>query len=309
MQTTILKKDRKTGAVYLREAITVAFFLPPPIHESVDGLRKAFELYLNTIPPGALTWSCVGASAESWSRVSKTTFARCLAQLEPAPAKARRVTAFKLTDGDVGAEAPGYGVIVVGSPGGEPRLPDEQNLIQMTFPFEVVDVGAADTFVGFCRQVAELLPYVSGYAAPGLQWAMLYEGEAMQEARPLAIRHPGYDVEHNEMTRLRLGKRVRGARWLTFLGKEIAGELGGYAGLRGALSNAIAVEPLGSGVMIRAGELPEIGDVNKGIGVPLLREVAAVIEPVTVFNDLGLFGNFADRDQDYFDRWERRLLA
>ena len=102
----------------------------------------------------------------------------------------------------------------------------------------------------------------------------------MLQARPLAIRHPGYDVEYNEASRLRLGRRVRGARWLTFAGKEITDKLGGRAGLRGALSNAIAVEPLGSGLIIRAGELPELGDVDKGIGVPLLREVAAALEPV-----------------------------
>jgi hypothetical protein len=308
VQTTILKKIRKTDAVYLRDAITVAFFLPPPIHASVAGLREAFELYLKAIPPGALTWSLVGASSESWSPVGKSTVSRCLAQLEPARARARPLTAFKLSDGLVGAEAPGYGVDIVGGPGGDPDLPDEKNLLQLSFPCEALDAETAESFVGFCREVAELVPHVSGYVSPVLQWAMLYRGEAMAEARALAIRHHGYDVHYNEVGRLRMGKRVRGARWLTFLGKDIAGALGGPAGLRAALSKAIDVEPLGAGVMIRAGKLPELGDVNKGIGVPLLREVAVVLEPVTAFHELCLYGNFAEHDDRYFERWERRLL-
>jgi hypothetical protein len=60
--------------------------------------------------------------------------------------------------------------------------------------------------------------------------------------------------------------------------------------------------------MIRAGDMPEIGDVNKRQGTPLLREVAAALEPVSVFDDPALLGNFANHDEDLLKRWERRLL-
>jgi uncharacterized protein YbjT (DUF2867 family) len=137
---------------------------------------------------------------------------------------------------------------------------------------------------------------------------MQYRAEAMKEARPLAARHPGYDVQFNQVGRA-LGRRVRGARWLTFLGPEVSSTLGGAPRLRDALSKAIAVEPLAAGgLMIRAGQLPELGDVNKGIGVPLLREVAAVLEPITTFTEPMLLANFAEHDATFFERWQRRFL-
>jgi hypothetical protein len=48
--------------------------------------------------------------------------------------------------------------------------------------------------------------------------------------------------------------------------------------------------------------------VNKRQGTPLLREVAAALEPVSVFDDPALLGNFANHDEDLLKRWERRLL-
>jgi hypothetical protein len=308
MKTTILRKQ-KDGRIYLREAVTVAFFLSTPLHDFVHAVRAAFQLFLQAIPSDVLTWGLIGANSEAWTRISKTTLSRCLSQLEPARTRARPLTYFELGDGTLGGEAPGYGVIVVGSPGGDRELRDEVNLFQMSFPVEVIDSDTVEDFVGFCRRVAEALPYVSGYASPSLQWAMMYMSEAMDEARGIAMRHPGYDVQFNVNARLRLGNRVRGARWLTFLGPGAMEAVGGESRLRSSLSGEISVEQVGSGTMIRAGTMPELGDVNKGIGVPLLREVAAVLEPITAFQELVLLGNFADNDEAFFEAWERRLLT
>lgn len=308
MKTELLRKRADTGRVYLREAMTVAFFFPPPICDAVDGLQRVLDLYLEAIPPGALTWSSIGASSEEWKPIDTTTLRRCRDQLKKEAAAKRRLTSFKLTDGEVGGDAPGYSIAVLGSPGGDTRVPDELCLLQMTFPMEALDAASVDKFIEFCRQVASLIPYVSGYASPGLQWAELNRGEAAEESMPIALRHPGYDVEMNEQACLRLGSRVRGARWLTFLGSELVVALGGRARLRSALSTPIDVEPSGSGSMIRASTLPEIGDVNKAIDGHGLREVAALLEPVTAFEESALLGNFANHDHDLLRRWERRLL-
>jgi hypothetical protein len=307
VKTTILKKDRASGLVYLRESLLVAFFSPSPIHEQVDGLRRAVDLYLKRIPPNGLTWASVGASSEEWKPFGKQTVARVMDQLKKEPAKARKLTAFELADGEVGGDAPGYGVEVVGQPR-DPAKPDKMCLLQMSFPMETLEANTAESFVGFCKEVAGCIPYVSGYASPALQWSEMFRGKAASEAKALALRHPGYDVHVNNSTRIRIGKRTRGARWLTFLGDDLVEAVGGQARLRKALSAAIKIEKAGDGLMIRAGDLPEIGDVNKKQGVPLLREVAPPLEPVTVFDDPALLGNFANHDAVLLRRWERRLL-
>lgn len=308
MKTTIFKKHPETGRVYLREAITVAFFFPPPLAAVVKGLRGVFELYLGRIPPNALTWASVGAASEEWKPVAKSTIARCLGQLDKEAASKRRLSSFQLTDGEVGGDAPGFSIEITGSPIEEGR-PDQLGLLQMTFPMETADDKTSESLVEFCKQVASLISYVSGYVAPGLQWAEINSSLAADESKSIAIRHPGYDVQNNDATRLRLGKRSRGAYWLTFLGPELVETLGGSEQVRKALPKSIEVEPAGAGVMIRAGALPELGDVNKGIGVPLLRTVAKVIEPVTLFGDRALLGQFTNFDEDYFKRWDRRLFS
>jgi Protein of unknown function (DUF3396) len=308
MRTTICKKYPETGRIYLREAMSVVLFFEPPVHEAVDGLRRAFEFYLGKVPTNALTWSSVGATSEEWKPMVKTTISRCLGQLNKEAAAKRKVTSFELTDGEVGGGAPGYSFKVIGRPR-EEAWPDTLGLLQMTFPMETVDDGTVDPFVKFCKQGAALIPFVSGYAAPGLQWAEVNSGLAADESKAIAIRHPGYDVQNNSATRLHLGKRTRGAYWLTFLGPELVEALGGSEQLRNSFPKPIDVEPVGAGVMIRAGALPELGDVNKGIGVPLLRAVAKVIEPVTFFGDRALLGQFTNFDEDYFKRWDRRLFS
>jgi len=103
---------------------------------------------------------------------------------------------------------------------------------------------------------------------------------------------------------------VRGARWLSFLGPTIIEQLGGFEALSKAFVDPVTIEKVGHGIMIRAGKEPEIGDVNRQVDTPLLREVAKILEPITLFREEALIGlDFADPDEDDFlEQWEHRFL-
>lgn len=305
-RTKIRELDSETGSVYLREAMTVAFFLPTPIHEIVDPLLAACDEYFKMIPQDALRWASVGANSEVWKPVDSTTQRRCRAQLSATAAEKRSLTSFELADGEMAGDAPSHGIMVIGNPT-DPAMPDELSLMQMYFPSEVVKSDRVDQFVDNVCKVANLLPFVSGYASPGLQWAEIGRRSAVKRSRSIMARYPGYDVQMNETGRRRLGLRVRGARWLTFLGPQIMKNLGGAESIGEMLSEPIEVQSIGQGVMIRAGNLPEIGDRGRNVGTPLLRSVAKVLEPVTVFKEIAMLGSF-DRDEEFLDKWERRFL-
>jgi hypothetical protein len=178
--------------------------------------------------------------------------------------------------------------------------------MQLYYPSEVLNEDQAEKFVGDIRSIAALLPFTSGYASPALQWA---EGSdlAKRNSKAIIARHPGYDVQLNELGRKRLGLRVRGARWLSFLGSDITAKLGGMETLRHSLDDGITVEAVGKGIMIRAGELPEIGDKNQGVETPLLCSVARAIEPITAFQEIVLLSAF-EQDAEFLQKWERRFL-
>lgn len=304
----IWKKDRDSGTLYLRDGVTLAFFLPMPFDKVAHSILKVFDEYLQMIPPDALRWASVGATSDEWRPITKTAIGRCRAQLDPKAMRKRSLTSFELRDGDSGGDAPGYGFHVIGNPP-ERDLPHETNLVQMYFPIEMIEASEAESFVEKARRIATLLPYISGYGSPGLHWAELNADEAFTQAKALAKRYHGYDVQYNEISRSDIDRKVRGARWLTFLGPEIAEKLGGLKALRNALLGPIAVEQMDHGIMIRAGKIAEIGDVNHKIGTPLLRTVAHVLEPATLFAEPALLETyFAVDDEDFLKEWERRFL-
>ena len=112
----------------------------------------------------------------------------------------------------------------------------------------------------------------------------------------------------NEMTQLDIGTRVRGARWVTLLGPGPLERLGGIGAIRKALPSTVEVCDVASIAMIRAGKTPELGDKNRKLDTPLLRALARVLEPITLFREVDLLSHFANFDEDLLDRWERRFL-
>ncbi len=304
----VIKTD-ENGAVYLRDGITIAFFLPIPLDAVVDSLRLAFDQYLKTTPINLLKWCSVGADSEEFRPVTAKTMDQCRALLTKESARKRKLTAFEIFDGDQDGDAPSHGFIVLGNPT-DKREPLETNLVQVYRPSDEVSTPEkADEFVEWVKNFCSGLPFIYGYAAPGLHWSEGSQIDALTDARALAKRYPGFDVQYNELTRSDLDTMTRGARWLTFLGPALVAKLGGVSAIETISSEDITVLPAGHGVLIRAGAVPEIGDRNRKRDTPLLRRVANLLRPVTLFDEPGLRDTvFAMDDPDFFADWELRFL-
>lgn len=292
------------GGLLARDNWVIAFFLPDPFLPAVAAVRAVFDHWRATVPADTLKWAIVGASAEEVKPVESKTLTQCGAMLDPAKAGKRKTTAFDLFGPE--PDCPGHRFEVVGhSTPAEGLAVGRAGLVEARFPTEFLSPAAVVEFAG---RVAMLLPYVSGYVAPALGFGPgvnVYDvGRAI---RGLAFRHPGYDVPRNEYTRFDLGDRSVGARWLTFLGPQLVEHLGGRNAIAAA-DPGVTVAPAGQGVVLQAGAEPEIGDVNRRVGTPLLRVVARAIEPVTMFENRGLEAVFGD-DPDTLERWERRFLT
>jgi hypothetical protein len=303
----IVLSDRASGIVYLRAGITLAFFLPSPIASVVSPLAEAFQAFLKSIPKDALRWQSVGANSDEWSPISATAIRRCLAQLDSRAAAKRSLSSFALKDSP---DANGYAIKVLGGRV-DPDFPDERTLFQVQYPGELLESEGAAGIAGRAKVLGALLPYVSGYGSPALHWDDGMQGLAMAKARATVARHPGYDVSKNAAARSWINDKVRGARWLTFLGPKLVKSLGGRAALATSLGGSdFTIETVGRGLMIRAGDEPEVGDVNKKIGTPLLRKLAKVLEPITLFGELALSECefFEGLNDPFMDKWERRFL-
>lgn len=304
---TVREKDPDSGTLYLRDGTILAFFLPMPFGDVAPAILDAFDTYLGTIPPKTLRWAAIGANADEWRPVAPATLTRCRTLLTGSGPARRSLTALTLTDGDEGGDAPGHGIQVIGNKP-DPEQADEVNLFQVFYPTEVLTTEQVDDLVAKACRFAETLPYVCGYGSPALLWAELESSAAFETARGLVRRYPGYDIQLNESGRSDLGTRVRGARWLTFLGPDLVARLGGADRLRAQLPAEVTVAPAGHGLMVRAGRTPELGDRNRRKDTPLLRAVAAVLEPVTLFDEPAMFQCGFVSDDDELRAWERRFL-
>lgn len=128
------------------------------------------------------------------------------------------------------------------------------------------------------KELCELLPFRSGLAGFGFEISRYFLEKGNEHALPLSMRHPGIDV-HNQAAKecnAVCFDGVRGVGWLTMLDDAFVEQLGGPPKLD--LCEVIRVK---GGIIIKAGDAPAIGDVNRKDDLPAYREAFAYIEPLT----------------------------
>ena len=169
-----------------------------------------------------------------------------------------------------------------------------------------------DQVIALVRDALAELPLSSGYAGYSLFWEdsdSLVDREVLQWSIPLMLRYPG--LGYGDAVRMSNGAQhgVAAVNWLTFLGAEATAALGGLAGLERNAPAGVSVLALGkAGVILRAGDAPQIGDVNRQETVPIYgavgKLVADVVAPDEALEQIFIKGM---SDEDAHD-WLRRFF-
>jgi hypothetical protein len=299
-------QKKADGELLVREHWIVAFFCNVPFHEMADGCRVVFEKWQATIPAGVMQYSIIGADATDVKPVGPKTVSRCLDQLNPKAARKREISHFAI--GGPQEFSPDHWMNVMGYR--DLNLDDApaiENLVEIRFPPNFIEQKGIQFLADFTSEVALLLPFSSGYVSPALSCiAESHTTSCAKSIWPAALRYAGFDVHNNEESCFAISGKVVGARWITFLSPNFVDQLGGSAKIAKALSG-FDLKPLNNGLAIRAGNEPEMGDVNKKIDTPLLRKLAKVLEPITIF------GNPEIEDllggEENLHAWERRFFT
>lgn len=109
-------------------------------------------------------------------------------------------------------------------------------------------------------------------------------------------------------------KGIKGVNWYTVIGRHYVDQLGGEASIRGRLADPLfrLYEIADGGLIIRAGEKPELGPIKEGLP-PLYVAVNAVVNPVrtTDIRSFGLGSNAGELrfNKRLTDLWLRRFDA
>ncbi len=154
-------------------------------------------------------------------------------------------------------------------------------------------------------QTAEQFPFRCGHVGLSLCWnelSMDRDGQVPPLIRPLLKRYPGFSLG----TPAELcDQELPPVNWLTLIGPEMLGRLGGVDRVDQDLSDGeISVNSMGLGACIRAGETPQIGDVNRQDDLPVYRKVGAYLKDYRGQRDIQLRGLSKDESAEWLARFD-----
>ena len=223
-------------------------------------------------------------------------------------AAARKVIDINLKDGIGFDEAPEYSFGVHGSEPGDLYHQRDANSIRCAFPGAWA-VESPKALLAFVADACAHFPYLWGQAGFVLEPSRYYREDGETAAWRLSMQHPGLDIYRLTTTTVVGLLGVRGVNWLTMLGSEYAGRIGGFDTIRRNLPKSVGVIPAGDGVILQAGPVPRWGRVNANDLLPEYRAVYKVITPL-LEPILESYPSFDLPGEDYIektDAWVQRF--
>jgi hypothetical protein len=272
------------------------------MHRAHTEVRHAvlhsLEAYLRAVGPRALS---LYAAEEEWRALDDAGWEYTRRELLD-----ERLALVSLAD--TAASGNQYRFEYCGRPIGDASLrrwPGAVSAVSFWLPTEYLEAHGPERVRTLALELAAPLPFCSGHAGLSFngELDMLGVGREIQER---CFRYPGLDIPRLERHSWRIGSRVRGPSWLTFLGQPVLGHLGGALGLRSRLhSEGTTVEDLAAArAIVTLGLWPEAGDTENGQVLPAYRELARVLEPWLYHDEPIPDSSAAEQTR----RWERRFL-
>jgi len=295
-----IRIQEESGVSLLRDGLNLCFYVRHPHREIARAVAHSLDIYVKAIGPGALCrfFDADGYSQPldefEWSRIRRELLEESWAS-------------FDLWDTS-GSEAL-YRAEYSGAPLGAPLLeerPHASCALSFWLPTEYLEEHGPERLRELALELAAPLPLCFGQVGFSFNgWADILG--VLRLIRELCFRYPGMDIPEFSWLSWKLGERVRGPSWMTFLGQPVLGELGGADGLRSRLSSpGTTVQALeGERAVVTLGSAPDAGDLEQGNVLPAYRELARVLEPWLY---RGPDHHSLDFTAEDMRRWERRFL-
>ncbi|ATB31251.1 DUF3396 domain-containing protein [Melittangium boletus] len=301
-----IRIQAQDGVCLLRDGLSLCFYIRHPHREIAQAVVHALDVYIKAVGPGTLS-RFFGADGYSqpldefeWSRIRREV-------LEDPWAS------FGLFDKSGSEDL--YHAEYFGKPVGNPSLLGDpfgtgerhaSCALEFWLPTEYLEAHGPERLRELALELASPLPF--GFGQVGFSfngWLDIMGVSRMIRER--CFRYPGMDIPELSWLSWKLGDRVRGPSWMTFLGQPVLGELGGAEGLRSRLSSpGTTVHALeGERAVVTLGPAPDAGDTEQGNVLPAYRELARVLEPWLY---RGPDDNSLDFTAEDMRRWERRFL-
>jgi hypothetical protein len=282
-----------------RPGLSICMIYAQPADEIGPYVARILDAYLKFIPQGALETYLAGngnwktltprvlkATFDNLNDVGKGLYSEFHFGQEPA--------------GNVGE----YGANFKAGPLNDPFFDREANILHLEFPLDYAEPENAERLAGFFLEAVRILPPDSGYCGYAFKHLfMTFIEDALDYIGTKAMRFVGFDIPE-DLIRSEARGRVYNISWLTVLGPAIVQELGGMDTLRTNLGGDLSMQEVASTAVIRAAELPIVGDVNRGAkDAKPLKRLAEITKPVRLEIELTI----GPEELDLATRWPARF--
>lgn len=287
------------GRVAVRDGVLLCLFIREPHAVAAPSVGQLFDRYVELVGAHGLRWY---RAKDEWKELTPRQHGRLRGLMTATTSRADVRVAIKGGEHADAEMLHGFDYWGDEAPSSTNEI---ASFVELRFATEWVTERGLDAFAATAADLASCVRFSSGYASLAFHLEM-QAGELLDAH---AFRHPGMDVHANEYTSRNIADHVRGAYWLTFLGPVALAKLGhAPAVLRKLLGPDIAIDAVGDGVVIRAGDELRPGDTMSGDDLPLTRRVARVLEPITLGKSCA-FGFSPDALVETFAAWQRRHLS
>lgn len=160
------------------------------------------------------------------------------------------------------------------------------------------DDTAPGTLLALCQMIASEMAFTHGYAGFTLAYNRLSLKASLPERTfyPIGMKHPGVDLPSANNTSFVAEKCIKRVNWLTLVGSDLAAQTEGLSALAEAAH--VVVHTHEYGVVVQAGETPQIGNVNRRERCEPYRVVAKALQdircqnhPAFIVDDSGVFAS------------------
>jgi Protein of unknown function (DUF3396) len=194
--------------------------------------------------------------------------------------------------------------------------PLSNNLVYIALPLSAGEPERANEAVALFERMLAAGPFWGAIAGFGFDivWGREFEMSAMPVNFGLARRYHGMLVR-DRLQSLALPQYVAGSAprlripsvaWLTYLGPTLLDQLGGQDTLLPQLAPA-SHKALGQGILIRTGQTPPVGDVNRqDADLQPLRDLDRVLKPI-ILEQWFLSASLLGVDRDTASAWLHRF--
>lgn len=283
-----------------RVELGLTLYLDDPGVWAREGAPRLLESFVSYARPEALAWFATSTSGE-WRRVGgpeglRDVLTAFAAQGQRLSTHLRHGFYFQLAD-DAGAPSTGFYYREI-----DPARTDRVSVIELTLPVET-DPGL---LFQLAMEASALGPFFAGVGGYAVRASWQTRREAMSWVYRWCGRWWGVDIQDPDEMAWHVREGLPGSNWLTLVGAPLIEARGISSQTFEGFSPEIGVIPRPHGRLIRAGDAPTEGDLNRFELPEAYAQVARRLAPWFVEEPPELWGLFGGRQQTR--AWMRRLV-